>query len=124
MKNSAIVFIGLALLILSALFFVFKPQPPPQAPTTVPVQRFAFTVTDGQRVHGPEVMEVAQGSRVTLEVTSDHTDELHVHGYDLARALPAGETVSLSFPADTSGRFTIELHGAHQELSVLQVQPR
>lgn len=69
-------------------------------------------------------MPVMQGDTVTLLVASDHADEMHVHGYDLEEKLQPKNATVLTFKADRSGRFTIELHHAHLELGALEVQPR
>lgn len=48
---------------------------------------------------------------------------LHVHGYDISRPLPAGETVPVSFKATIPGIFEIELEGSHVLLARLEVRP-
>ena len=64
---------------------------------------------------------VALGDTVTLVVTSDAADELHVHGYDLTAAVAADRPTTLSFTADTPGVFEVELHDAGAALLSLQV---
>ena len=44
-------------------------------------------------------------------MTSDVADEIHVHGYDLKKDVPAGGSVRFSFPASIEGVFEIELEG-------------
>lgn len=98
--------------------------PAPAAPEPqVTAREFEFEVKQG-KVTGPPHLQVLQNERVILRVRSDVADELHVHGYELSAPLPAGELVSLTFVAGRSGRFEVELHGAHQELGALEVQPR
>ena len=93
------------------------PEPP------VTAREFEFIVAQG-KVTGPPHLQVKQNERVILRVRSDVADEVHVHGYELSAPLPAGELVSLTFVAGRSGRFEVELHGTHQELGALEVQPR
>jgi FtsP/CotA-like multicopper oxidase with cupredoxin domain len=81
-------------------------------------------VHHGRLVAGPAVIKLKQGDRVTLRVTSDSNDELHVHGYDLHLNLIAGQQAQLSFTADHSGRFEYELHHAHTDLGAFEVYPR
>lgn len=126
MKKIPLIFIGLAAIILIALFLVFKPQATEQgaAPRISVPQAYAFTIRDGKKIAGPPIIQVPLNTEIRLVVNADKQDELHVHGYDLAKELPAGETIELIFTAERSGRFGIELHDAHAELTTLQVQPR
>jgi len=68
-------------------------------------------------------IRVDQGETVRLRVRSPRDDEVHVHGYDLTREAPAGETVTMSFPADIEGIFEIELHQSGAALGELRVDP-
>ncbi len=72
----------------------------------------------------PAEIEVREGDRVTLRVTSEKPTEAHLHGYDLERGVSPGETATLSFEADLPGRFEIEDHESEDVLGVLLVQPR
>lgn len=92
---------------------------PAEGGTTVEIE-----VHHGRLVAGPAVIKLKQGDRVTLRVTSDSNDELHVHGYDLHLNLTAGQPAQLSFTADHSGRFEYELHHAHTDLGAFEVYPR
>ena len=92
---------------------------PADGGTTVEIK-----VNHGRLVAGPAVIKLKQGDQVTLRVTSDSNDELHVHGYDLHLNLIAGEPAQLSFTADHSGRFEYELHHAHSDLGAFEVYPR
>lgn len=128
MKPSTTIFPVLGVLILAGLFLLFRPTAPPATPS-VPVaapalRLFELRVQQGRLISGPALIQVEQGEPVTLEITSDHADELHLHGYDLQLALPAGQPARLSFTAERSGRFEYELHHAHRELGVLEVRPR
>jgi hypothetical protein len=70
-------------------------------------------------------IDVVQGDVVRFRVRVDEADELHVHGYDIQRELPAGKTVSVSFKATITGIFEIELHHAQPPLlAKLKVQPK
>jgi hypothetical protein len=69
-------------------------------------------------------VEATEGDDVTLRVRSPAGDEVHVHGYDIERELPAGETVTLRFKATITGIFEIELHHSGAALGRLKVNPR
>lgn len=96
--------------------------PAPPAPPAPVVQ--IYRVEKGQRVAGPELIQVRQDDEVTLSITSDVADELHMHGYDHHLHLHAGQPAELKFTATHSGRFEFELHKSHLSLGVLEVQPK
>ena len=96
----------------------------PAAPAAPAPQTFELVVKDKKLVSGPQVISVTQGTPVTLRITVDHHDELHLHGYDLTLKLPTAQAAELSFVADQSGRFEYELHHSHVDLGALEVQPR
>lgn len=144
MKNPAPLFLLAAVVLLGGLFWWLKPAPEAAAPAAlmpavasapasapVPaapaVAAFEFRLEKGHRVSGPELIQVVQGTALSLRLTADRAEELHVHGYDLHLHLKPGEPGTLDFVAEHSGRFDIELHGqggAHGGLVVLEVTPR
>ncbi|GAA3212058.1 hypothetical protein ACFO1B_41710 [Dactylosporangium siamense] len=79
-------------------------------------------VTAGKADPPVQRVEVGKGSAITLTVTSDVPDELHVHGYDRKLTLNPGQAATLEFRADTTGVFEIETHGAHLLLVQLVVR--
>jgi hypothetical protein len=64
-----------------------------------------------------------EGETVRFRVTSDEPEEIHVHGYDITKQVPAGETVTVSFKADITGIFEIEFHNSGALLAQLKVVP-
>jgi len=64
-----------------------------------------------------------QGDRVAFRVRADGPEEVHVHGYDVERPVPAGETVTIAFEGDVAGIFEVELHGSGAPLGRLRIQP-
>jgi hypothetical protein len=65
-----------------------------------------------------------EGDRIRFRVRVPEADELHVHGYDIERELPAGKTVTVSFKATINGIFEIELHHSDEQIGQLTVEPR
>jgi hypothetical protein len=106
--------------------------PPPSstsAPETTPPSETAFAGTEievavkGGKVDPPtHRVKVAKGTEVRLLITSDEADELHVHGYELEKELPAGEQVTLDFTADQTGVFEVETHESELQLAQLEVR--
>jgi hypothetical protein len=80
-------------------------------------------VTGGQPQGGVKKLRFRSGERVRFRVRTDTPDEIHIHGYDITKALPAGRTVTVSFPGRLEGRFDVELHGAGTQIASLEVRP-
>ena len=85
-------------------------------------QRIEVQVAGGQITGDTGRMAVRAGTNVTLSVTSDVPDEVHVHGYDLVAALVPGTPAEITFDASVAGVFEVELHEAGTVLLTLQVQ--
>ena len=94
-----------------------KPAAPP-APVFTQIQ-----VKGGKPVGGIKEITVRQGERVRFQVNSDVADEVHVHGYDFMKDVPAGGSVRFDFPAKLSGGFEVELEHRKEQIAELKVQP-
>ena len=113
----------LLLVALGALFAVLRPdEPGGPAADALRERTIQLAVEDGAM--SLEEVEVGEGDRVKLLLTSDELVEVHLHGYDLEREIEPGETTTLSFEADLTGRFEIKGHESEEVLGVLLVQPR
>ena len=106
------------------------PAPTTAAPTTIvpppttaapPEGTFIdLEVTDG-RLEGGARREAARlGEEVTIRVSGDSADHVHIHGYDLFLHLTEGAG-ELVFTADIPGVFEIELEEAGVTLVQLEV---
>ncbi|MFD2093566.1 cupredoxin domain-containing protein [Blastococcus deserti] len=84
-------------------------------------QRIEVTVAGGQVTGDTGRIPVPAGEQLTLAVTSDVADEVHLHGYDLTADLTPGQPAELSFTASIPGVFEVELHEAGTVLLSLQV---
>jgi hypothetical protein len=82
-----------------------------------------IVVKGGEPVGGIRELSYEEGDRIRFEVTSDVSDEVHVHGYDLAKDVEAGGTVSFDFPATIEGVFEAELEGRKEQIAELRVNP-
>ena len=85
-------------------------------------QRIEVQVAGGQVSGDTGRVPVTVGEHVTLVITSDVADEVHVHGYDLETALSPGQPAEIAFDATIPGVFEVELHEAGTLLLSLQVQ--
>lgn len=66
-------------------------------------------------------VEIGLGESVTVRVTSDKADEIHLHGYDLSAAVGPGTPAVLTFDARIPGAFELELEQLGRQLATLQV---
>lgn len=66
---------------------------------------------------------VDSGDTVRFRVRSDVPEEVHVHGYDILREVPAGKTVNVAFKARIEGGFEIEFERSATPIGQLSVQP-
>lgn len=89
--------------------------------TTEPVDPYTFEIgIEGSTVTGGGRIVVPFGETVTLRITSDIADEVHIHGYDLYVDLEAGVTAEVSFTADIPGVVEIETHNSHLVIANLE----
>lgn len=100
------------------------PATEPVVPVAAAPMTIDYVVAQGRRVSGPETIRVHQGDEVVLNISGDHADELHVHGYDLHGPLTPSKPLQLRFTAEHSGRFDMELHHSDLALGTLEVMPR
>ena len=93
------------------------------APTETPTR--AAAVDPGPLLTGEKVVkiEVNKGDTVRFRARSPQDDEVHVHGYDLKKDLPANTTVSMSFKATIDGIFEIEFENQGKQIASLRVNP-
>ena len=84
-------------------------------------QTITAEVVDGAPVDGVRRVEVALGSVVALMVTSDTAEEVHVHGYDILRAVSDGNPAHFAFTAAIPGVFEVEFEGSGRLLLQLEV---
>jgi len=66
---------------------------------------------------------IERGQRVTLIVSADVADEVHVHGYDLMADVAPGSPARISFEASVPGRFEVELESRGLQIAELRVNP-
>lgn len=91
-----------------------KPERP--APKTI-------TVRDGKPIGGVQRLEFKKGETVRFVVTSDVADEVHIHGYDRKKDVPAGGRASFAFTAKSDGIYEVELEGRAEQIAELRINP-
>jgi hypothetical protein len=131
-----------ALVVVVALFFVFRPSDEggstsattttttsstpattPEPPPPPPAARVAIMVKGGTPVGGVRSVTVAKGRRVVLVVTSDIPEEVHLHGYNIARDVAPGEPARIAFRATIVGTVEAELEHSGVPLARITTKP-
>lgn len=110
----------LTLFVLILLAGACSEAPPPDTKNDVKVQ---LGLTGSQLVSGDPLIQAIRGDVLSLTVTSDVAEELHVHGYDKHLELKPDKAATLRFKLGRAGRFEIELHRAEKAIAVLEVRP-
>jgi hypothetical protein len=71
----------------------------------------------------PDSIVANQGDTLTIAIQADKTEDIHLHGYDMHFfAGPAPAT--LTFVANLTGSFVIEIEATSTPVGTLQVKPR
>jgi heme/copper-type cytochrome/quinol oxidase subunit 2 len=129
--------VGLMVVVAAAAFFIARPssnQTPPPAPAPAPNTAASappasspvikqIRVQGGQPVGGINDITVKKNQPVRFAVSSDSAQDIHVHGYDLRKTVPAGGRVEFDFPATIDGSFVIELERSSTQIASLKVMP-
>ncbi|HEU5253044.1 MAG TPA: hypothetical protein VFU16_06940 [Solirubrobacterales bacterium] len=82
-----------------------------------------IVVRDGEPVGGVQELEYSAGEQVRFRVSSDAAEEVHVHGYDISKEVPAGGTVEFDFPAELEGIYEAEIEELGVQIVELRVNP-
>lgn len=120
---------GLAAAVLVLAGCSSAPEAPPPSPesSSAPAEVgpvLDITIAGGTVTPTNGELEARVGMPITLVVSSDVADELHVHAlpehtFDVVPA--AGQ--SFQFTVDVPGRVEVELHEAHRTVVTIQVRP-
>ena len=87
------------------------------------VRRIVIVVDQGRPRGGIKRPKLERGEKVVLVVRADVGEEIHVHGYELTRAVTPGRAARIPITARLAGRFEVELHRPDALLAVLEVRP-
>jgi hypothetical protein len=91
--------------------------------TTVDSQVPTIVVKDGQPVGGVAELSFTEGDEIRFTVSSDVSDEVHFHGYDVGKDVEAGGSVSFDVPATIAGVFEVELEERVVQIAEITVNP-
>ena len=85
-------------------------QPNETVPAEAKVNR--IQIKGEQPVGGVQNFKVKKGDNVTIVVSADAHDKIHLHGYDIEKDVEPGKPATFKFTADIEGIFEIESHVA------------
>jgi FtsP/CotA-like multicopper oxidase with cupredoxin domain len=91
-----------------------------ETPTPTPTPKPPPLLTGGKVTR----LEFTEGDTVRFRVRSDVPEEVHIHGYDIAKDLEPGKTTTVSFKATITGIFEIEYEHAGEQIAELRVEPK
>jgi hypothetical protein len=96
--------------------------PPPPPPGPPPPAQVRIVVRGGLPVGGPRRVTVARDRRVILTVTSDVSDHVHLHGYDLMQDVGPGMPARIAFRATRPGTVEAELEDRGVQIARITAQ--
>jgi hypothetical protein len=82
---------------------------------------FSVAISEGTVVGGIPRLEASIGDLILITVTSDISDEVHLHVYDLTVLVGPGEPAVFNIEATIPGIFEAELHDAGFRVFELEV---
>ena len=86
-------------------------------------QNVTLDITVTGSTMSPANPTVRLGDHVTMNVTTDKAEEIHLHDYDIMFAAEPGQRVTHTFTADKTGPHLIEIETTGTELGNLTVNP-
>ena len=138
--------VGIAVLVAAGLYLVFRPDdtdeptatpppatteatttvtttaPPPPPPGPPPPAQVRIVIRGGLPVGGPRRVTVARGRQVVLSVTSDVSDHVHLHGYDVMQDVGPGMPARIAFRATRPGTVEAELEDRGVQIARITTQ--
>jgi hypothetical protein len=120
-RNTRIALLGVAVVIVVVAVIVLGGSS--GSDTTKSSGPATVVVKDAKPVGGVKDVTFKSGGTVDLTVKSDTADEVHFHGYDVHKDVPAGGSVHFKFPAKIDGKFVVELENHKVTLANVTVEP-
>jgi hypothetical protein len=78
----------------------------------------------GHPVGGIQNLTYKEGDQIHFRVKVPFAEEIHLHGYDVAKEIPeGGGTVTYDLRADIEGVFEAELEDRKEQIIELKVEP-
>lgn len=95
-----------------------------QSPAPAAALDVDVTIAKGQVTPTNATLQAKVKQQIIFHVTSDATDELHVHSVpDHKFEIAAAPNQTLQFSVDVPGSVEVELHHLDRTIATIQVQP-
>ena len=91
--------------------------PPPKPSIQV------ITIKNGKAVGGVQTVSVKKGDRARFKVVSDADHEIHLHGFDIAKDVKAGGSVTYNVKTDAPGIYEFEIEDTKTKIGQVKVEP-
>jgi hypothetical protein len=82
-----------------------------------------INVEGGEPVDGVKKINVKKGDTIAVTVVADAAEEVHLHGYDVAKDVGPGEKARFRQKADIEGVFEMELEHSGVQIASITVEP-
>ena len=85
---------------------------------------FRIALKGHNPVGGRKTIKITKGDRALLVVTSDGSDTVHLHGWNIEKKVTPTKPGRFAFRAKNEGAYELESHTTEQKLATIQVLPR
>ena len=124
--NTRTALIGAALVVVAVVGLIVLSSGGDDSSSSTDAGKVPTIVVDkeGHPVGGIEELVYRKGDQIHFKVEVPFEEEVHLHGYDVAKEVPeGGGTVTYDLPADIEGEFEAELEDRREQIVALKVEP-
>lgn len=124
--NTRTAAIGAVLVVVAVVLLIVLSSGGNDSSKTTDAGKVPTIVVDkqGHPVGGVQELVYNKGDRIHFKVKVPFEEEVHLHGYDVAKEVPkGGGTVTYDLPADLEGEFEAELEDRAEQIIALKVEP-
>ncbi len=82
----------------------------PENGETIKNEVYKLSIKNGELVGSSNVIQITQGTKLTLVLESDKILSLHLHGYDIVKKVFPQSPSFMVIDAFATGRFPIKVH--------------
>jgi hypothetical protein len=124
--NMRTALIGVVLVVVAVVLLIVLSSGGGDSSKTTDAGEVPTIVVDkqGHPVGGVQELVYSKGDRIHFKVEVPFEEEIHLHGYDVAKEVPkGGGTATYDLPADLEGEFEAELEGRAEQIAAITVEP-
>src|SRR4051794_24335466 len=126
--NTRTALIGVALVVVAVVLFIVLGggDSSSDSSSTTDAGKVPTVVVDskGHPVGGIQELVYRKGDQIHFKVKVPFEEEVHLHGYDVAKEVPkGGGTVTYDLSAEIEGEFGAELEDRKEQIIDMKVEP-